>query len=112
MTSKMQILKRIGGREWKNEEKGMHRVYFSNLIEWYGGLEGIGEFQAREMCRILKRTKVWYDVKTGKITYTDTCRESNDSMMVGQMFETIKRNIIARYKLEKEQSENQVQSTE
>ena len=112
MTSKMQILKKIGGREWKNEEKGIHRVYFGNLIEWYGGLEGIGEFQAREMCRILKRTKVWYDVKTGKITYTDSCRESEDSMMVGKMFEVIKKNIIARYKQEKQLSENQVQPPE
>jgi hypothetical protein len=108
MTSKMQILERIGGREWKNEEKGIYRVYFSNLIEWYGELEGIGEFQAREMCRILKLTKVWYDVKTGKISYNDACRESNDSMMVGKMFETIKRNIIVRYKLEKQLSEKQV----
>ena len=112
MTSKMQILKQIGGNEWKNDEKGIHRVYFDNLVNWYGGLEGIGKDQEAKIRSLLKRTKVWYDVKTGKISYTDTCRESGDSMMVGLMFETIKRNIIARYKLEKQLSENQVQAPE
>ncbi len=112
MTSKMQILEKIGGIEWKNTAKGLHRFYFNDLVRLYGGLEGIGEFQAREMRRVLRKMKVWYDVKTGKISYRDTCRESNDSMMVGQMFETIKRNIIERYKLEKQLSENQVQPPE
>jgi ribosome maturation protein Sdo1 len=111
MTIKMQILKRIGGNEWKNDEKGIHRVYFDNLVDWYG-LEGIRKDQESKIRSVLKRTKVWYDVKTGKISYTDTCRESHDSMMVGQIFETIKKNIIARYKLEKQLSENQVQAPE
>ena len=104
----MQILERIGGREWKNDEKDIHRVYFENLVDWYGGLEGMGKDQKTKIRSLLKRTKVWYDVKTGKITYRDTCRVSTDSMMIGQMFETIKKNIVARYKLEKQISEKQV----
>ena len=108
MTSKMQLLEKIGGREWKNDVKGMHRVYFENLVDWYGGLEGMGKEQESKIRGLLKRTKVWYDVKTGKITYHDTCRESTESMMICQMFEKIKKNIIARYKLEKQLVEKQV----
>jgi hypothetical protein len=46
--------------------------------------------------------KIYYDVKTGKVTYNNSFRNDNDIMMAGYIFETIKKNIIDKFKEVKE----------
>ena len=101
MTSTIEILKQLGCSEWKND-KNERRMYFNNLSEWYGDLENIDVMQATEIKRILRKMKIYYDVKTGKVTYNNYFRNDNDIMMAGYIFETIKKNIISKFKEVKE----------
>jgi hypothetical protein len=106
MTRTLEILKRMGGIEWKGTA-GEYRIYFNNRVEFYGDIENLDRFHASEINRIIRRMRVWYDVKTGKITYSAKCWTEDDIRMAGFIFETIKRNIIAKFKETKEQLANE-----
>lgn len=77
---KIEILKQIGGSEWKKD--GKHRVYFNDLGKWYGieteryntgnicGATFRGKrmsnSQAKKELSKLMDCKVWYDATDGK----------------------------------------------
>jgi hypothetical protein len=103
--STLDILRQLNCTEWVKGDN--RRFYFNDLLSWYGDLETIDRMKATEIKRIIKRMKVYYEVKTGKISYHDSFRNDEDSRMAGFIFETIKKNIITKFKEVKKSQDEQ-----